>query len=87
MGYHPLNLALAQLKDSLLYLLKRNRTQYRYPISKQSADSQKETQKTNMIYPLQKRPFLRESSTNAGSKDLKVKKATIKEFKQDFCLS
>ena len=92
MGYHPLNLALAQLKDSLLYLRPKEIELNAVILSQNNLSAaevvKKARERVKEKYDLslaKKTFFLRESFDQRWvQRDLKVKKATIKEFKQAF---
>ena len=92
MGYHPLDLALAQLKDSLLYLRPKEIELNAVILSQNNLSAaeviKKARERVKDKYDLsltKKTFFLRESFDQRWiQRDLKVKKATIKEFKQAF---
>ena len=92
MGYNPLNLAVAQLKDSLLYLSPKEIELNAVILSQNNLSAaevvKKARERIKDKYDLsltKKTFFLRESFDQRWvQRDLKVKKATIKEFKQAF---
>ena len=92
MGYHPLNLAVEQLKDSIIYLRPKEIELNAVILSQNNLSAaqvvKKARERVKDKYDLsltKKTFFLRESFDQRWvQRDLKVKKATIKEFKQAF---
>ncbi len=92
MGYHPLNLAVSQLKDSLIYLSPKEIELNAVILSQNNLTAEEIVKRARIKvadkYDLsftKKTFFLRESYTQRWlQRDMKIKKSTIKEFKQAF---
>ena len=92
MGYHPLNLAVEQLKDSIIYFRPKEIELNAVILSQNNLSAaqvvKKARERVKDKYDLsltKKTFFLRESFDQRWvQRDLKVKKATIKEFNQAF---